>query len=227
MPMVPGSNAAESSPFKDGTVELELTFSSDAMLATDELSSLIDGIQEYHDLLVDAYGEPPQPLWIESVRHRNSVILLASAFFFAHQAAFIAGAQWIGSLAVPYLALRKATREYKKAQLDLEREKLKTDAAPRPAPADASDSLRAAIKEAIAVAKQLELPPDDLQKVIQATILAKLPPDEREAFHAAMMSFGIEKIESKTPVRHGADQTRAGTTRSSRVKKTRVRAAAR
>jgi hypothetical protein len=204
MPEIPKSQTPGSSLFAEGQVELELSFSEQTVLTADELASLIDGIQAYHDLLVEASDAPLQPLWVETVRHPNSLILLASAFLVAHKATFIGCASWIGTLAVPYLQLRKSTRDLQKLRLETEREKAKAQppipASLAPAP---PDSLRQALREALAVAAQLpELSPDERARVIQATVLAKLSTSERAEFQAALKSFGIDQIVSR-PAKSG------------------------
>jgi hypothetical protein len=182
----------------DGQVAVEIRFSRHTLLTAEELASLIDGVQAYHDLLGDAAGVAPGPVWIETVKHPNSLILIASAFLVAHKATFIAGATWIGTLAVPYLQLRKSTREWQKLKLEAERDKAKV-APPVPTPPLPADGLRAAVKEAVSVVSLLEsLSPEQRAKVFHATLLAKLSPNEREEINTALKGFGIEQIVARS-----------------------------
>jgi hypothetical protein len=168
--------------------------STTTVLTAEELASLIDGIQAYHDLLVDAAGKAPEPVWIETVKHPNSLIVIASAFLVANKATFIAGATWIGTLAVPYLQLRKATREWQKLKLEAKTDKAKS-VPPPPIPPLANDALTAALKEGLAVVSQLQdLSAEQRATVLQATILAKVSPEEREQIQVALRSFGIEQL---------------------------------
>jgi hypothetical protein len=198
MPTLTDPSLQSETLLPEGKVAVEIRFSPQTILTAEELASLIDGVQAYHDLLGDAAGVTPGPVWIETIKHPNSLILIASAFLVAHKATFIAGATWIGTLAAPYLQLRKSTREWQKLRLEAERDKAKS-APLAPLPPSPPDGLKEAIEEALAVVSQLDsLSSEQRARVFHATLLAKLSPAEREQIQAALKGFGIDQIVART-----------------------------
>jgi hypothetical protein len=100
------ANEAHLEALHAGTVELEVTF--DHTATTNDLRILIEGIQDFADLVAEAHGEVPPTVWVTRVSHPNSLIAIASALFVAHKAAIMAAVPVVLTTLVGLVNLRTA-----------------------------------------------------------------------------------------------------------------------
>lgn len=99
-----------------GTIGLEVTFERRATL--DEMGAIMQGVQRFVDAVADAHSQPRPTVWVTEVRHPNSLLLLASAFFIANKAAIVGGAGAVAAFVLGALNLSKAAKEAQKAALE-------------------------------------------------------------------------------------------------------------